>query len=190
MTDAAHEQLLPFAEASVPLAVVLANPLAADVMMDFHHVSHAILGNPKFTIAVGPNAAPDAPGGYIAEDYGAFISITKQGLVNHHPHVSAVVVVQERTHEADWIEQRLRQEPRVEDLSKTGEEMVRFLKIVDEARIRGEVPEGSYRWVEVYDLSRNPTPPGFQGVPLARAVFSGPRDLWYGFTDAGFEEID
>ena len=35
--------------------------------------------------------------------------------------------------------------------------MVRYLKIVDEARKRGEVPEGSYRWVEVFDLSGNPT---------------------------------
>ena len=88
------------------------------------------------------------------------------------------------------IEQRFEQEPRVDDLSKTGEEMVRYLKIVDEARKRGEVPEGSYRWVEVFDLSGNPTPPGFHGVPLPRSVFDGPRDRWFGFTDDAFAEMD
>jgi hypothetical protein len=50
MTEVAREQLRPFAGAGVPLVVVLANPLGADVAMDFHHVAHAILGNPKFTI--------------------------------------------------------------------------------------------------------------------------------------------
>jgi hypothetical protein len=190
MTEAAREQLRPFASAGVPLVVVLANPLGADVAMDFHHIAHAILGNPKFTISVGPDAPPDDPGEYIAEDYGAFRSVTDTGPVNHHPHVSAVVVVHERRHETDWIEQRLRQEPRVEDLSQTGEQMVRYLKIVEDARKRGEVPEGTYRWVEVYDLSGNPTPPGFKGVPLPRAVFNGPRDQWYGFTGEGLGEID
>lgn len=67
--------------------------------------------------------------------------------------------------------------------------MDRYLKIVDEARERGEVPDGTYRWVEVFDLSGNPTRPGFQGVALPRELFSGSRDKWEGFTEEGFGEI-
>jgi hypothetical protein len=190
MTQAAREQLLPFAEVGVPLIVVLANPLGADVMLDDYHVMHAILGNPKVTFTVGSDAPPDDPGEHIAEDYGAFVAVTDDGLINYHSHVSAVVVVHERAHETDWIKQRLRREPQVDDLSKAGEEVVRYLQIVEEARTRAEVPEGSYRWVEVFDLSDNPTPPGFQGVPLPRNVFSGPRDRWYGFREDNFGELD
>jgi hypothetical protein len=191
MTSTAREQLLPFADAGVPLVVVLANPLGADVSMDFHHVSHAILGNPKFTISVGPNAPPNDPGEYFAEDYGAFVSVTGTGLVNHHPDVSAVVVVQERAHEQDWIEAKFAEEPDADTFEDTGAAMLHYLGVRDRLAAEGETaPEGSYRWVDVYDLSGNPTPPGFRGVPLPRALFSGPRDRWYGFTAEAFEEID
>jgi hypothetical protein len=54
---------------------------------------------------------------------------------------------------------------------------------------RGVVSDDSYRWVHVYDVSGNPTPPGFSGTPLPRRIFNGPRDCWYGFTDGGFGRI-
>jgi hypothetical protein len=191
MISVAREQLLPFAEVGVPLVVVLANPLGADVSMDSFHLTHAIVGNPKYRVSVGPNARPDDPGEYVAEDYGAFISVTESGLVNHHPHVSAVVVVHERAYERDWIKAKRAEEPDVDSFENRGAAMDHYLGVPDRLAAEGETPpEGSYRWVEVYDLSGNPTPPGFKGVSLPRAVFSGPRDRWYGFTDDGFGEMD
>jgi hypothetical protein len=190
MTTTAREQLLPFQRAGVPLVVVLANPLGADVAMDDEHLTHAICGNQKVRFAVGPDAPPDAPPQHIAEDYGAFISITEDGPVNHHPHVSAIVVVHERTHNQDWIHEMLAKEPDPEGLENLGEKMARYLETIRRREEAGEAPEGSYRWVEVYDLSGNPTPPGFQGVALPRALFDGKRDRWYGFTEDGFGEID
>jgi hypothetical protein len=44
--------------------------------------------------------------------------------------------------------------------------------------------------VEVYDLSGNPTPPGFQGTPLPRRLFDGPGDRWYGFDGDSFGQVD
>lgn len=111
--------------------------------------------------ASGPNAALDDPGKYTAEDYGAFISVTRAGLVNHHPYVSAVVVVHERAHEQDWIEARFVEEPDVDSFENTGAAMAHYLGVRDRLAACGETPpEGSYRWVEVYDLSGNPTPAG------------------------------
>ena len=44
--------------------------------------------------------------------------------------------------------------------------------------------------VEVYDLSGNRAPPGFQGTPLPRHLFDGPDDRWFGFPgDGSFDEI-
>lgn len=65
--------------------------------------------------------------------------------------------------------------------------MNRLLEELDEA---GTPPEGAYRWASVYDLSGNPTPPGFQGASLPRDLFSGPRDEWFGFIADGFGLID
>jgi hypothetical protein len=134
--------------------VVLADPLNADVHLDFYSVAHALLGNPKVTIPVGPEGPTDAPVTEKAEDYGALISVQPDGTnVNHHPFVSAVIVVHQ------WPQRRV-------------------------------VTDDSYRWVDVYDVSGNLAPPGFNGVPLPRAVFSGARDRWYGFTEGRFGEID
>jgi hypothetical protein len=190
MTGTAREQLLPFAGLGVPLVIVLANPHGADVSLDDEHVALAIMGNPKFRIAVGPNAPPDAEGEYIAADYGAFISVLKDGSVeNRNPHVSAVVVVHERDHGRDWIGRVVADEPDVEDFESSGAAMNHYLKVVDDRQEGGEAPEGSYRWVEVFDLSSNRTPPGFRGMPLQRHVFDGPRDRWFGFVGDHFTEI-
>jgi hypothetical protein len=191
MTSAAREQLLPFAGLGVPLVVVLANPHGADVSLDDEHVSLAIMGNLKVRIKVGPNLPPaDEDAEWIADGYGAFISVLDDGrLENRNPHVSAVVVVHERDHRSDWIERVLADEPEVESFESTRDAMAAYLRAVDERQERGEAPEGSYRWVEVFDLSGNPTPPGFQGTPLPRELFDGPRDRWFGFVGDAFAEI-
>jgi hypothetical protein len=154
VTQTAREQLSPFQGLGVPLVVVLADPLNADVQLDSYSVAHALLGNPKVTFSVGPEGPTDAPVTEKAEDYGALISIQPDGkIVNHHPFVSAIVVVEQ------WPPSAV-------------------------------VSEDSCRWVHVYDVSDNPTPPGFNGAPLPRAVFSGARDRWYGFKGERFREID
>jgi hypothetical protein len=153
VTQTARDQLSPFKGMGIPLVVVLANPLAADVRLDDFEVTHALLGNPKERISHRPGMPPDSPARTIAEDYGALISIQEDGtIINHHPFVSAVVVVHQ------WPQRR-------------------------------DVTDDSYRWMDVYDVSGNPTPPGFSGTPLPRHVFNGPRDCWYGFTDNGFGSL-
>jgi hypothetical protein len=47
---------------------------------------------------------------------------------------------------------------------------VRYLAAAREARERGEIPDGSYQWVEVYELD------GDTAVALPRHLFRGPRD--------------
>jgi hypothetical protein len=152
VTQTAQEQLRPFRGLAVPLVIVLANPLNADVDLDFYTVAHALLGNPKLRISHKPGMPPDSLPAPVAEDYGALISIQEDGTVNHHPFVSAVVTVHQ------WPP-------------------------------TGVATEDSYRWVHVYDVSSNPTRPGFSGTPLPRHIFNGPRDHWWGFTDEGFGEI-
>lgn len=190
MTDAAQKQLLDFAALDLPLVVVLANPLGADVSLDSEHVTNAMLGNPKFRIAVGPGAPPDDPGQSFAEDYGAFVSVLPGGgLRNHNPHVSAVVVVHERDYRSSEIERRLSGEPDVEDFGSTGAAMAHYLDAARRWEANDDLPEGSYRWVEVFDLSGNPTPPGFTGRAMPRSLFGGPRDRWYGFVGDRFGEL-
>lgn len=147
----------------------------------------------KVRISIGPGGLandPDEPAQLVADGYGAFISDTETGLVNYHPHVSAVVVVHERTNKQDWIEATIANERDPGGLEDVGAAMVGYMKTIRRLEEAGEAPDGSYRWVEIYDLSGNPTSPGFQGVPLTGGVFSGPRDRWYGFTDEGFGELD
>jgi hypothetical protein len=189
MSNTAREQLLPFAGLDVPLVIVLANPLGADVHLDQEHVALAIMGNPKFSIAVGPGAPPNDPGQYIAEHYGAFISVRIGEVVNHHPHVSGVVVVHERENRQDWVGRVIADEPDAEEFEGLGAAMNHYLRAVKQREDAGEAPEGSYRWVEVFDLSSNPTPPGFQGTPLRRHLFDGERDRWFGFVCDTFDEI-
>jgi hypothetical protein len=152
--EAAVEQLCPFKTLAVPLVVVLANPLRSDVGLGFYEVAHALLGNPKVRIPVGPEGPTGAPVTEIAEDYGALISVQPDGTtINRYPFVSAVVVVHQ-------------------------------------SRPTQVVSEDSDRWVHVYDVSGNPTPPGFSGTPLPRGVFlNGPRDRRYGFADESFRRI-
>lgn len=46
------KQLRPFAGLGVPLVVVLANPLGADVWLDEHYVQAAMWGNPAFGFSI------------------------------------------------------------------------------------------------------------------------------------------
>jgi hypothetical protein len=189
VTNTARDQLRQFDSLGLPLAIVLANPLGADVMLDFFHIAHALLGNPKVRMKVGPDVPPDDPPEAIGEDYGAFLSVRADGeIVNHHPHVSAVMVVHERLNREDWIERILAEEPDVDEFSGKAEAMLHYLMTVERREAEEGSPKGAYHWVDVYDLAGNPTAPGFSGEPLARSLFNGPRDRWFGFREDRFEE--
>lgn len=193
ITQPAREQLKAFAGLGVPLVVVLTNPLGADVQLDFFHVAHAILGNPTYTVPIGPEGAV-GEGRMIAENYGAFVSTGPEGaptkLVNHHPHVSAVVVIHERELAADWRQGVFAQEPKLSPDAGRDARIARANRLIEALERAGDPPEGAYRWASVYDLSGNPTPPGFRGAPLPRSLFDGPRDEWFGFRDGEFGALD
>ena len=190
ITQPAREQLLPFAALGVPLVVVLTNPLRADVNLDEFHVTHAILGNPKYAIGVGPDG-PSGEGRSIAEDHGAFVSVQRDGsTINHHPHVSAVVVIHERDVASDWREGFLAARPKLALDAARKERVAHMISAWEALERAGSPPDGTYRWASVYDLSANPTSPGFGGTPLPRTLFAGPRDEWFGFMPEGFGRFD
>ena len=57
------------------------------------------------------------------------------------------------------------------------------LREVEAGQQRGEEPEGSYRWVRVYEVN------GEEAVPLSQGWFSGPRDERYGFAEGGYGRL-
>jgi len=71
------EQLRPLAGLDVPLPVVLANPLGADVMLDEHHVQAAMWGNPGVVMPIDTTTGGLAEGHetyWKLENYGVFAS--------------------------------------------------------------------------------------------------------------------
>ena len=72
------DHIRPFAGAGGPLAIVLANPLGADVILDADHVIAAMVGNPSVQIPIDPatGGAPEGVQGvWSMEDHGAFRSL-------------------------------------------------------------------------------------------------------------------
>ena len=91
------------------------------VGLDDHHVIAAMFGNPKVSIPVDTTGkgVPPGPATYpsLAEDYGAFASVLQhdeegERFVARHLHVSAVVIVHERTNEQDFVEEVMARHPR------------------------------------------------------------------------------
>jgi hypothetical protein len=62
------DQLRPLAGLGVPLVIVLANPLGADVILDGQHVIAGMFGNPGFSIPIDPTIGGRAEG---IDSYGA-----------------------------------------------------------------------------------------------------------------------
>jgi len=184
MVDKAR-QLEPFAESGNPLVIVLANPRQVHVALDEHHVVAAMFGNPKFSIPVDTtgDGVPPGPATYLVEDYGAFISLERDGgeerFVARHPHISAVAIVHERTYEQDFAEEVMARHPSEEPGSTlaAAEAATAGLEELNELRGAGQVPEGHYQWVDVYELDG--------ANPLPRNIFNGSRDLRFGFRSEG-----
>lgn len=186
------EQLSPLADVGVPLLIVLANPLGADVMLDPHHVQAAMWGNPGFVIPIDTRTGGPVQGGHAhwrLEDYGVFASpVVEDGKVvsweNRHPHVSAVVVVHERLHAMDWREEVMHRYPAADaSLGAAWEAALQAMEEINAAIERGEEPEGSYQWVTLYEVN------GDQAAALPADWFDGPRDERYGFTEGGYGRL-
>jgi hypothetical protein len=181
-------QLRPFADAGLPLLIVVANPIGADVMLDDHHVMAAMFGNPGFVIPIDPRIG-GAPEGaemhWRLQDYGVFRSPLFEGgeirdWVNRNAHVSAVVVAHEREHSVDWREKilsRHRATDRTIDAASVA--ALEAFREIDAAIARGEEPVGSYRWVTVYEVDSH------EAQPLPDQWFAGARDERYGFLSNG-----
>jgi hypothetical protein len=185
-------QLRPLAGAGVPLLVVLANPLGADVMLDAHHVQAAMWGNPGYVFRVDGQTgepAPEFPPFMRLQDYGVFARPVMDGdrivgWENRHPHVSAVVVVHERLHSDDWREEIIRRHPAADgSFDAAGEAAFAALKAVEAAASAGEEPEGAYQWVSVYDVN------GDKAVPVPPDWFAGRRDERFGYTAGGYGKL-
>ena len=186
------KQLRPLAGAGVPLLVVLANPLQRLVPLDDFHVQAAMWGNPGVVIPIDTTSGGRVEGHepYLQlENYGAFASpvIEDEKLVgwqNRHPHVTAVLVVHERLFSADWREEILagyRSSDR--SIEAAVEDTFKALQDVAAAQARGEEPQGSYRWVSVYETGSE------SAVALPASWFDGPRDERYGPTEAGYGRL-
>lgn len=184
------QQLRPYAEAGLPLLIVLANPLLADVMLDEHHVVAAMWGNPGFVIPIDTASGGPVEGQaahWKLEDYGAFASPVpgEQGRwINRHPHVTAVVIVHERPRSRDWIDAIMARHRTSDDSFEAATEAaLAGMREVRAAAARGEEPAGEYQWVSVYEVG------GEAGVPLPDGWFDGPRDERFGIEGAGYGRL-
>jgi hypothetical protein len=94
------------------------------------------------------------------------------------------VVVRERLYSTDWREEMLARY-RAPDRSMDAaiESTLEALQEVEAAQQRGEEPQGSYRWVSVYEVN------GEEAVPLPDGWFDGPRDVRYGFAEDGYGRL-
>jgi hypothetical protein len=183
--DAAREQLRPFAGVGLPLVVVLANPHHRVVPLGPGDMHLSLFGTSDRIVA--------GPGGLVrrvSDGVGALAATDANGvLYNPHTHLSAVVVVHERTMEQDFVDEefaakRPPEPPRTE--SERHAQATSMLAGINDARREGRIPSGSYEWVEVFDLSGLGA--GFDGTPLPDNIFDRPRDRWYVVTDHGFVE--
>jgi hypothetical protein len=179
------EQLAPLAGTGVPLVIVLSNPLQADVQLDFHHVTAAMFGNPKWRMALDlKRGEAVGPSSTVLEDYGAFRSVieTKAGreVVNRSPHVSAVATLHQREYAQDFREQMMAKQP-ARDRSSEAAVKAAFaaMEEIRAAEEAGQIPEGKYHWLHVYELD------GEEASPLPREWFAGRRDSRYGFQGDG-----
>ena len=157
-------------------------------MLDDRRLPAAMFGNPGFHFAVDPASGSMAEGTSISltlENYGVFRSPIQNGnrivgWENRFPFVSAVAVVHERQRSADWRDEILQSVAVAdESLEAAVEATVRATKIVEARVAAGEEPQGSYQWVDLYELD------GDQTAAVPTAWFDAELDLRHGFLDDG-----
>lgn len=181
-------QLEPFGGVGLPLIVVFANPLGADVILDPRHVTGAMFGNPSVRIPIDPalgGAPPGVPSHLALEDYGVFRSpVTDAGQIvgwtNRHQHLSGVLIVHERRHSDDWRLEIVAQHPPADDsMAAMTDAALDAMKAVSEAVAAGHEPSGADQWVDFYELD------GDTATRVPVDWFRGARDRRFGFHSEG-----
>jgi hypothetical protein len=151
----AARQLKPLAGSGLPLVVLLTNPHEAMVFLDEHHMVYAMYGDPIVVIDIDPEV-----GGAVGDPRH---EVGRNGrLARDHQYISAVAVLSEREHAADFYDEMNR---RYADLPADA----RWERIED-ATTRGERQSGSYHRVRVFK-TLSPS-----AAPLPGVFFEGPHD--------------
>lgn len=182
------KQLEPFGGFGMPLIIVLANPLAADVILDPHHVTAAMFGNPSVRIPIDPalGGAPPGVRPHLAlEDYGVFRSPVIEAAqivdwTNRHPHVSGVLVAHERRNSDDWRRELVARYPPADNsMEAATDAALQAMQAVSEAIEAGLEPAGAYQWADFYALD------GDTATSVPADWFRGARDRRFGFRGEG-----
>jgi hypothetical protein len=167
--DAAARQLRPLACGDRPLLIVLANPHEADVDLSPEHVVLALYGNPAIQVSIDPKLGERIGETYFADRDGA--------LTAKHGYVSAVLTVHERSLEQDWADDATKRFPG--DASG-------FLSHAREAKERGEVPQGTRRWVHVFHTA---AAAAGHAIPLPDALFNDTSDHAWPALDGAYVQV-
>jgi hypothetical protein len=152
----AARQLKPLEGSGMALAVVIANPHNASVIMGDREIVWGMYGDPVVR-------APVSSRGTVGEPFHAADRNGK--LTNDHPYISAVIVLGECSRAADAYDV-------ICAGHATADDKLRAMRLAREA---GEVPDGSYGVVSVYKTA-SPT-----AVPLPDGIFDGSRDRIFEF---------
>jgi hypothetical protein len=164
----AAEQLKPLAGSDWPLVVVLANPLGQPVQFSTREIIWSLFGDPIIQIPL--RVEDGGSGGDAVQTVGRNGQIRLQ-----HQYLSAIVALRHRTNAQDWADEnweRIKREHAIEsrDYEAVSELGKLAMESVEEARARGEIPDGEYFYAEVFTtLSET-------AVPLPPDAFDGPRD--------------
>jgi hypothetical protein len=157
---AAAAQVKELADSGRPLVAVLANPGGAWVPLGEKEMVWAMYGDPAFVFSVDREAG-EALGG------GEFVATRNGKLRNDHPYLSAVAVISVREHAVDFYE--------VLAASMEGASADEKTEAIFAAKREGEVPEGSYHRITVYETISS------SAAPLPQSIFSGAHDRRFRF---------
>jgi hypothetical protein len=155
----AARQLKPLADRGMPLAVVIANPNRAPVILGDQEIVWAMYGDPKvsfFASSTGPVGDP------------VFWADRNGKLTGDHQYVSAVIVLGERWRASDVYDAVCA------DCTSANDKL-RAMRLAREA---GQVPDGSYPVVSVYNTA------SATATSLPNVIFNGPHDRVFEFDHA------
>jgi len=155
----AARQLKPLADRDVPLAVVIANPNRAPVILGDQEIVWAMYGDPKVGF-FGSSTRPVGDPVFWADRNGK--------LTGDHQYISAVIVLGERWRASDAYDAVCA------DCTSANAKL-RAMRLAREA---GQVPDGSYPVVSVYNTA------SATATPLPNVIFDGPHDRVFEFDHA------
>ena len=172
----AATQLKPLADSGWPLVVVLANPQGHPVQFSTREIIWALYGDPVIEIPIRTET------GSLAGE--AQHTVGRNGRIRfRHQYLSAIVALRHRTNAQDWADANWEQVKREHGIESQDYEAVSELgklamESVEEARARGEIPEGDYFYAEVFTTISE------TARPLPQDVFDGSRDTRWDYDAA------